>query len=279
MTNAYGPGLHDDVEELTYHALPGLSSTGVKTILDDSPARFRHAQENPAPPKKVFDLGHAVHELVLGVGLGLVVVDADEWRTKAVKDEVAAIRAEGKVPVKPSEFAAANEMAEALLAHDDARAFLEAPGRREVSALADYQVSGQTVRLRGRFDLLTDNGVLVDVKTSRTAHPRRLPFHARDLRWDTQAGHYRLLASLLEVADDAPFVHLVVESEPPYLPAVYRLTADDLAVGHADATHAIETYAWCTRTGNWPGYPAGLLPLSLPPRRGGDIDLIEELAS
>lgn len=277
-TEPYGVGLHNDIPEATYHALPGLSSTGVKTILDDSPAQLRHAQENPAGPKKVFDLGHAVHEMVLGVGMGLVVVDAEEWRTDKIKAEVKAIREAGKIPVKPSEHAKAKAMVESLLGHDDARAFLEAPGRSEVSALADFTVSGQTVRLRGRFDRLLDAGVITDVKTSRTANPRRLRFHARDLRWDTQAADYRLLASLLDLGDDLPFVHLVVESEPPFLPAVYRLTADDLAVGHADVMHAIETYAWCQRTGNWPGYPAGVLPLNLPPRRGGHTD-IEELAS
>lgn len=274
----WGVGVHEDIPEPTYHQLPGLSSTGVKTILDESPAQLRYNQQHPADPKKVFDLGHAVHEMVLGVGMGLVVVEAEEWRTKAVKDEVAAIREAGQIPVKPSEHAKAAAMVESLLGHEDARAFLEAPGRREVSALADLKVSGQTVRLRGRFDALLDAGVICDVKTSRTANPRRLPSHARDLRWDTQAADYRLLASLLDLGDDLPFVHLVVESEPPYLPAVYRLTPDDLATGHADVMHAIDTYAWCQRTDNWPGYPAGVLPLSLPPRRGGRID-IEELAS
>lgn len=277
MSETYGPGLHPDIEELTYHALPGLSSTGVKAILE-SPAKFRYAQDHPSPPKKVFDLGHAVHEMVLGVGMGLVVVDAEEWRTKAVKDEVAAIRAEGKVPVKPSEYAQAKAMVESLLAHGDARTFLEAPGRRELSALADYQHETGTVRLRGRFDLLLDGGVLGDVKTSRTADPRYLPRHAAGLGWHTQAADYRIIARLLGLGD-LPFVHLVVETTPPYLPAVYRLDRHALDTGDDEARRAIDIYQRCLVTGTWPGYPSGLIPLGLPRYYAADPDLYEEYAS
>jgi hypothetical protein len=274
VSETYGVGVHDDIPEPTYHALPGLSSTGIKTLLE-SPAKYRYVQDNPAAPKKVFDLGHAVHELVLGVGMGLHVIDAEEWRTKAVKEEVAAVRESGMVPVKPSEFAQAKAMCESLLAHDDARALLEAPGRREVSALAD----AAEVRLRGRFDLLLDAGVLGDVKTARTADPRQMPRYAAGMGWHVQAADYRLIARLLGLGD-LPFVHLVVETTPPYLTAVYRLDEPALADGLWLVEHAIETYERCVTTDTWPGYPGGLLPLALPRWYSADneTDLFEETA-
>jgi hypothetical protein len=43
-----------------------------------------------------FDFGHAAHKLVLGAGPEIVVVDAERWDTKAIKEEVAAIHAAGR---------------------------------------------------------------------------------------------------------------------------------------------------------------------------------------
>ena len=51
-----------------------------------SPATFRHELDNPPGPKKVFDLGTAVHKLVLGDGPKLTVVPGARWDTKDDND-------------------------------------------------------------------------------------------------------------------------------------------------------------------------------------------------
>jgi len=69
-------GIVLDLPESQYHSRPELSSTEARRLLD-SPAKFKWAQTHPQAPKAEFDLGHAVHEKVLGVGGGIAVIPDD----------------------------------------------------------------------------------------------------------------------------------------------------------------------------------------------------------
>ncbi|OCI31073.1 PD-(D/E)XK nuclease-like domain-containing protein [Oerskovia enterophila] len=266
-------GIHYDVPELEYHALPGLSSTGVKAMLD-SPARYQHSRRHRVE-KTAFDLGHAVHGMVLGTGLDLVRIDAEEWRTNAVKEEVAAIRAAGGVPLKPSQYDTATAMAEKVKAHPDAGR-LFAGGRTEVSVLWDDVESG--VRCRGRLDYLHEAaGVVVDLKTARSADPREFARTAANLGYDVQAAHY--LDGLTQAGGTATrFLHVLVETEAPHLVSVVELDVDYLAIGRAKTRAAIDLYARCLERGEWPGYPTGITRIA-PPRWHSAPDLIEEYSS
>jgi hypothetical protein len=119
------PGVYD-IPEDAYHRdpVPGgsLSASGAKKLLPPScPALFHHELRNPEPPKRVFELGSAAHKLVLGSGPELVRIDADEWRTNAVKAEVAAARDRGAIPLKPAAYDAVHQMAAALRSHPSRR--------------------------------------------------------------------------------------------------------------------------------------------------------------
>lgn len=266
-------GIYYDVPELEYHALPGLSSTGVKAMLD-SPARYQHSRAHRVE-KTAFDLGHAVHGMVLGTGLDLVRVDAEEWRTNAVKEEVAAVRAAGGVPLKPSQYDTATAMAEKVKAHPDAGR-LFAGGRPEVSIIWDDVDTA--VRCRGRLDYLHEAaGVVVDLKTARSADPREFARTAANLGYDVQAGHY--LDGLGQAGGTAVrFLHVLVETEAPHLVSVVELDVDYLAIGRAKTRAAIDLYARCLERGEWPGYPTGITRIA-PPRWHSAPDLIEEYAS
>lgn len=266
-------GIHYDIPELEYHALPGLSSTGAKAMLD-SPARFQHSRTHRVE-KTAFDLGHAVHGMVLGTGLDLVRIDAEEWRTAAVKEEVAAVRAAGGVPLKPSQHDAATAMAEKVRTHPDAgRLFVG--GRPEVSILWDDTETG--VRCRGRLDYLHEAaGVVVDLKTARSANPVEFSKTAANLGYDVQAAHYLEGYQALG-GGDTRFLHVLVETEAPHLVSVVELDVDYLAIGHAKARAAIDLYARCHAADEWPGYPAGITRIA-PPRWHTAPDLTEEYAS
>jgi hypothetical protein len=267
------PGIYYDIPELEYHALPGLSSTGVKLMLD-SPARYRHSLAHRVE-KTVFDLGHAVHAFVLGTGLDLVRIDAEEWRTNAVKEQVAAVRAAGGVPLKPSQYDTAMAMADAVLAHSDAGRLFTG-GRPEVSLLWDDVETG--ARCRGRLDYLHESaGVSVDLKTARSANPAEFTRTAANLGYDVQATHY--LDGLAQAGGVAlRFLHVLVETEPPHLVSVVELDVEYLAIGRARTRAAIDLYARCVERDEWPGYPAGITRIA-PPRWHSAPDLIEEYAS
>ena len=247
-----------DMDEATYHSRPELSSTGVRRLLD-SPARFQwdmtHRTESVA-----FDVGHATHSRILGVGSPVVDIP-DEHLTPsgnvstkaAAKEWLAEQRAAGLVPIGAADRALIDGMAEAVLAHPAARDLLEGPGNPEVSAFATDPETG--VALRARFDRLADD-VAIDVKTTAgSAGPLGFAREAARHGYPIQEAHYADVLELI-AGERLPMAFVVVEKRRPHLVAVHyfdditRLTARELAA------KARAIYAECTATDTWPGYSA-----------------------
>jgi len=279
----YGLGVHDDIPELEYHALPGLSSTGVKRMLQ-APAVYDWHARHPQPFKKAFEVGHAVHGKVLGVGLDAAVVPAEMLAangaasTKEAKAFIKDARDAGKVVLKQEEWDRVDAMAEAVLAHTDA-SFLVANGQPEVSLLWDDPSTG--VRCRGRLDYWHQGPyVAVDLKTVQSADPTRFSRTAADLGYDVQAGHYQEgTAYALGERMIPRFLHVLVAKEPPHLVSVVELDTTFLDIGQARAHQGIALYAKCVANNSWPGYASGIHRIAAPKwyRAAEDTDLYEEI--
>lgn len=271
---AAGPGITEPgVYPMTndeYHADRGsLSSSGARMLLPPScPALFRHAQDTPQEPKKTFELGTAAHKLVLGEGPDLVRVDAEKWMTAAVKAEVAAIRDEGGIPLKPADYQQVHDMADALRRHPIAAALFDpARGKPEQSLFWRDRPTG--VMRRARFDWLPDarSGRLIipDYKTCRSAEPTALARAVQEFGYHQQDDWYRAGAKALGLADDtAAFVFVCQEKTAPYVVTVVEMDAEARRIGAARNRRALEVFAECTETGVWPGYSDDIAYLSLP---------------
>lgn len=263
------PGIHDLTND-EYHADRGsLSSSGARQLLPPScPALFRHAQDTPQEPKKTFELGTAAHKLVLGEGPDLVQVDAEKWTTNAVKAEVAAIRDEGGIPLKPAEYEQVHAMADALRRHPIAAALFDpARGKPEQSLFWRDRPTG--VMRRARFDWLPDarSGRLIipDYKTCRSAEPEALARAVQEFGYHCQDDWYRAAARALEIGDEhTAFVFVCQEKTAPYVVTVVEMDAEARRIGAARNRRALEVFAECTATGSWPGYSDEIAYLSLP---------------
>src|SRR5690606_11916220 len=100
-----------------YHTRPELSSTGARLLLD-SPAKFKYRMDHPQPGKRDYDIGHAAHAKILGVGSGTIgypeehITPSGNVSTKAATVAWAEEqRALGLVPVSPWDVAKVNAMA------------------------------------------------------------------------------------------------------------------------------------------------------------------------
>jgi hypothetical protein len=249
------PGLYDIPAEL-YHSdpIPGgsLSSTGARTLVKRCPAAFKWQLDNPQPYKKELDLGTAAHKLVLDDGPELVLVDAEKWNTTAIKAEVAAIRAEGNVPLKRHELEQVKAMAAALREEPDAAHLLE-PGSGVAEQSAFWEDSG--IWRRARFDFLRYDGQIVDYKTARSCRREDLEKAFNEHGYPQQQEWYIDAGQALEVADpEKPFQFVLQEKEPPYLVVV--TTCDPMArgIGRHLNTVALNAYSICRESGEWPGY-------------------------
>lgn len=269
------PGVYNLTSE-EYHADPvperlggSLSASGAKKLLPPNcPAIFDYERHHGRAPKTAFDFGHAAHELVLGVGAGLVAVDATDWRTKAAKEAKEAAYADGKVPLLAADVQVVEAMAEAIQAHPIAAALLNPEnGKPEQALLRQDEQEG--VWLRSMLDWLPNSGVgrmiVPDYKTCVSAAPERFRKAAADFGYHQQAAWYVGMVLALGLAEDAAFVFVCQEKTPPYLVSVFEPDAQALRVGRAMNREAIDIYAECESSGVWPGYSQEVELLSLPP--------------
>ena len=265
------PGLYPDIPEDEYHRDPvaggSLSVTSSRLLLPPSvPAKFKWAREHPHVSTKAMDLGTVVHALGLGTGPEIIELDYEDWRTKAAKEQRDAYTDEGCLVMLRKDYLEAKAIADALLAHPTAGALLDGIDP-EVSMFAVDPEFG--IWLRGRADAMTmaySMPTVVDVKTTKDASPAGFAKSVADFGYHRQDPWYRQLwAAILGCdPDEIDFVFAVVETEPPYLVATYRVDAAALDIGREQNRIAREVYADCTESGIWPGYSEEIEDLELP---------------
>lgn len=271
-TDITEPGVYNLTAE-AYHAdpIPGgsLSSSGARRLLPPScPALFRHEQLHGRKPRRVFDIGHAAHALVLGTGPELVKVEADNWRTKASQQAAAEARERGAVPLLPDEYAEIHAMADALHAHPVAGALFDPDFGRPEQTLA-WQDAQSGIWRRAMLDWLPDPGrgrlIVPDYKTTTCAAPSELSKTVQKFGYHQQHAWYVDGAQVLDLGDqDTAFVFVFQEKTAPYLVTVIELDALALRIGRDLNRQAIEIYADCSRSGVWPGYSDDVESVPLP---------------
>ena len=262
--------IHLDLPDANYRARPALSYSGAKTLMR-SPAAFHYELTHPRPPKTAFDLGHAAHKLILGEGAELVVVrdpgtgePYGDWRKAAAKEQAADARAAGRVPLLQSQLDDAQAMADAVLRHPVAgRLFERGAGHPEVSAF--WEQDG--VPCRARFDWLLEEldgrPVLVDAKTTDDVSDHALERVVDRWRYHWQDVSYRAALTAHGV-DDAGFVFVFVETDPPHLVRVVELDDAWRASAELSMRDARALYADCLASGQWPGFPPEIHLLGRP---------------
>lgn len=267
------PGLYPDLPAEDYHRdpVPGgsLSASGAKLLLPpSSPAHYRWAMDHPQPFKRHFSIGTAAHQRVLGVGPELVVIDAENYRTKTAQAERDEAHANGLVPLLAAEMEQVDAMTVALMAHPIAGRLLDPDhGKPEQSLFWRDDRTG--VIHRCRLDWLPDPSrgrmIIPDYKTARSAHPDTWAKAAADHGYHLQDANYRAGVQAVGLADkDVTFVFIVQEKEPPYVVSVIELDQQAVWLGRDLMHQASSIYAECKAEGRWPGYSDRVEQASLP---------------
>lgn len=257
-------GIVLDLDETEYHARPELSSTQARQLLD-TPARYKYRLEHPQEHKDAFDLGHAVHAAVLGVGAETAVLDFDSYRTKAAQEARDEAYAAGQTPILAKDYAPIIAMKEAVLAHRTARALFEVDGSAEASVFASDPDT--QVRTRARFDYLPTlegSWMAVDLKTTgKSAAPDDFRKTVATYGYHIQQAHY---LDTLEwaIGTRINFAFVVVETAAPHLVAVHTLDEHFRDIGREEAVRARQLLAECRASGVWPGYADEITTLEPP---------------
>lgn len=256
-------GLKAGISDTEYHAdLTTLSSTGARKVLA-CPARFLWELSNPPAPKRAWDMGKVAHRLILGEGPPIEVVEADNWMSKAAKEQRDAAYAANAVPILRSDYDAACQMRKSVMNHPAAGGiFVDG-----VAELSGYWTDKRTeTRLRFRPDWLTTVGGrvwCVDLKTTLSAEPDEFARSIAKWQYHCQAAWY-IDGLIANGIDDPRFLFVAVEKTPPYLVSVLELDYEAIEQGRRLNREAIDTYARCVKTETWPAYPDGITLINLP---------------
>ncbi|MGW2010946.1 PD-(D/E)XK nuclease-like domain-containing protein [Streptomyces nigrescens] len=269
---AVEPVIVDGLSAEDYHAdRTSISSTGLRKLLAPGcPAQFKYDRDNPPAPKREFDFGHAAHQLVLGDGPEIDVLDFDNYLTKAAKTARDEARSIGVVPLLRHEYEQVEAMADAIRQHPVAGP-LFAPGSGVAERSIYWTDPATGIRCRVRPDWLKQLPGLtlcVDLKTCRDANPDAVSKAIRDHGYHQQDPLY---IDGIEAAGLAPdgcrFIFVFQSKTAPYLVTVRELDQQSRDIGRAKNERALRIYADCMATDTWPDWtgPVTEIPqISLP---------------
>lgn len=250
-----------------------------KMLPPSTPAHARWELDNETWSDNL-DLGKAAHREVLGAGDDYQVVtgsgvDPNAWATKDTKTEVEQVRAAGKTPIRPKDHATIVDMAKALRRNRLAAALLNPENGAPEQAILWPDEHIPAVRRGTLLDWLPNRPtqvgkrlLLSDYKTADEADPEewargsahKYGYHSQ-AAWNLDAAH-ALYPELGE--DDVAFMFIVQSKKPPYPVAVVQLEDEDVRIGRALNTWAIQRWHQCWESGVWQGYGDQVHTVSLP---------------
>ena len=164
----------------------------------------------------------------------------------------AELNAKGRILLEGDDYDAIMQMRAVIHANSYYSSLLSG-AYSEVSILG--QLLGEPSKVR--FDCLTRGGDIIDYKTAVSAKPDEFFRHA------TRLGYFMKMAMqhdmFVEAYGHAPrSVNLLVqEKKSPFIPALIRLTDEQLRIGRIQLRSAMEIYKACKKANSWPGYSMG----------------------
>lgn len=247
-----------------YHQHYAVGSSGLRTIIDFSPAHYLYERENPSPstPAQVF--GTAVHQAIL---------EPNKFQESiAIEPEFSgkgsvALRAQwhlenhGRTIMKTEQADQVRGILKALRNHSRAWKYV-ATGRAEESLF--WEDPDTHVVCKARPDFMHDGHVLVDVKTTTNASYWPFQKTIAEYGYHIQAALYLDGATQVFGREFDEFVIVAVEKDAPHGINCFLITEEMLTEGRALYKDALRTLAGCIKSGKFPSYPEALLPAALP---------------
>lgn len=262
------PGIYDKIPLTEYIAdpapEPSLSASVAHKLITESPlhAFVHHPRLNKGAIETgstKMDIGTIVHGMVLeGDESRLVIVEADDWRTKVAKEKRDEARRCGLVPVLAGDMGMIREIVsearKAIANSELADAFTPTAGKPEQTLVWQEE----DIWLRTRPDWLTnDHRLVINLKTTAgSAEPSQWIRTMLGNGADLQAVLELRGMKVLDPKSRCQSVFWVVEQNPPYASSFVGLSPQFLEMSEHKLDRAIRLWSDCTMTNCWGGYPS-----------------------
>ena len=256
------PGIYQ-MDAAAYHAdpcpTPSLSAGMINHMLT-APAlcrfnssRLNHDYVQPEDDGK-FTIGSVSHVMFLEpeqAEASVVIVDADDWRTKDAKAARKDAADQGKTAILTRQW----EQVLAARASFVSDPFIAAAFTNGKPELSMFWKHPSGIWCRARPDWIPDSGAyLCDYKTTANANPENFGRHAYNLGYHRRAAWY--LDGYASVIGKEPAHYWFVNQEPkpPFLTSVTELDMQAIEAGRQENERAVRLFAKCLEANHWPGY-------------------------
>lgn len=260
------PGIYEGVPIDAYHGDlcigPSISSSGLRTIEAKTPLHYfagsyLNPDREPEEQKDHFSFGKAAHTLLLGEqGFRdqFVVRPAEykNWLTKASKEWRDAQVAAGKTVLLPQHITAIQGIARRLEAHPLVRQGI-LHGLVEHTIVCKDAATGVWLKIRPDVVPQAD-GVLVDLKTTNDASPHAIQRTILNYGYPMQGGLGTIVMKEALGITITDFVLAFIEKEEPHAVAITAIDNEWIYWSRRQVRRAIDTFARCVESGEWPGY-------------------------
>lgn len=216
-----------------------------------SPAHYLHATTEEWDGSIATRIGTAAHAILFDQPL----ISYDRVRRGKEWDAFQAEHA-GKAIVSIKEYETGSAIATAVRANPLAADLLFSPGTVHERTI-EWEWLGRSVT--STPDAYSTAGV-IELKTTRCSEPGRF---TRDATW--RAYHAQLALYRLAIGMPAlPGYIVSVESAPPHVVTVLKLTDRALEMGERQCRLWMERLLQCEASGLWPGYCQSIVDLDVP---------------
>lgn len=251
----------------TICAGPSISSSGLRTIFNKSPADFfafwdGNAQRYEQPEKVEWTMGSAVHTLLLGerwfaqqFAIRPEKVQGTPWDGNRLdcKAWLHEQKAKGLKVITPAQVEDIKGMAISIGKHPLVMAGI-LRGQIERSLIFRDKKTG--IWVRARPDAVpTDSGDTADLKTI-TAVGDDAGRSIKNYRYDMQGAIIKWAMKEVLGIELSTFSLVFVSKTPPYNVDIVIVDTADLEAAEEDCRTALDVFAHCLKTGEWFG-PVG----------------------
>ncbi len=272
-----------------YHADRTAVSKSWLDRINRSPAHFYHYLHHPKKTTAALEIGQLAHSLILENDISRYVVTPNfncstsegrlryqdylkelnsdalgilmhQTHNRPKREELDALLLEllasqGKISCTDDQLQTVKNIRDSVHRHPAAKQLL-AKGEPELTSFYTDKETGLLCKARADW-YRPDLGWIVDLKSTRSAHPEEFRHSAAKYRYHVQAAHY------LPAFDADQFLFIALEKEEPYAVAVYNAECA-LPAGRAQRYLDLLAYKTCLDQNYFPGYGEDIQDLILP---------------
>jgi hypothetical protein len=261
-------------ENEVYHADTRRIGKSGLDLIAKSPAIYYAKYLDPnrvrEEPTKALLIGSAVHSAVLepdDFARRYMILPELNLRTNAGKEKLEELSNHAKANkltiISKDDYDLCQRMKDTVWKNRVASVLLES-GQAETRI--DFTHPENHVLCKAKPDWISENGWIVDLKTTEDASPAGFAKSVWNYRYHVQAAFY--YDAFKAAYGEAPkgFVFIAVEKSAPYLTATYWITPslELFDLGRRTYMHDLEVYRQCLMRDEWPGYSEEIQPLTIP---------------